>query len=191
VSKSMTEVRWHGRGGQGAKTAALLLAEAAIDVGKYAQAFPEYGPERTGAPMRAYTRISDTPIRLHSPVESPDIVLVFDETLIEAVDVTEGLKQGGTILVNTSMSKEEVQSRLGKDGFDLYVIDAVKVALETIGRPIPNTAMLGALVGATEVLPFDVLVEDLRHKFSKKFSPDIADMNVEAIKRAYEEVKKK
>ncbi|NOZ55905.1 MAG: pyruvate synthase [Calditrichaeota bacterium] len=187
----MTEVRWHGRGGQGAKTAALLLAEAAIDVGKYAQAFPEYGPERTGAPMRAYTRISDTPIRLHSPVESPDIVLVFDETLIEAVDVTEGLKQGGTILVNTSMSKEEVQSRLGKDGFDLYVIDAVKVALETIGRPIPNTAMLGALVGATEVLPFDVLVEDLRHKFSKKFSPDIADMNVEAIKRAYEEVKKK
>lgn len=191
MSKSMTEVRWHGRGGQGAKTAALLLAEAAIDVGKYAQAFPEYGPERTGAPMRAYTRISDTPIRLHSPVESPDIVLVFDETLIEAVDVTEGLKQGGTILVNTSMSKEEVQSRLGKDGFDLYVIDAVKVALETIGRPIPNTAMLGALVGATEVLPFDVLVEDLRHKFSKKFSPDIADMNVEAIKRAYEEVKKK
>jgi len=191
VSKSMTEVRWHGRGGQGAKTAALLLAEAAIDVGKYAQAFPEYGPERTGAPMRAFTRISDTPIRLHSPVESPDIVLVFDETLIEAVDVTEGLKEGGTILVNTSLSKEEIQSRLGKDGFDLYVIDAVKVALETIGRPIPNTAMLGALVGATEVLPFDVLVEDLRHKFSKKFSPDIADMNVEAIKRAYEEVKKK
>ncbi len=191
MSKSMTEVRWHGRGGQGAKTAALLLAEAAIDVGKYAQAFPEYGPERTGAPMRAFTRISDTPIRLHSPVESPDIVLVFDETLIEAVDVTEGLKEGGTILVNTSLSKEEIQSRLGKDGFDLYVIDAVKVALETIGRPIPNTAMLGALVGATEVLPFDVLVEDLRHKFSKKFSPDIADMNVEAIKRAYEEVKKK
>ncbi len=191
MSKSMTEVRWHGRGGQGAKTAALLLAEAAIDVGKYAQAFPEYGPERTGAPMRAFTRISDTPIRLHSPVESPDIVLVFDETLIEAVDVTEGLKQGGTILVNTSTSKEEIQSKLGKDGFDLHVIDAVKVALETIGRPIPNTAMLGALVGATEVLPFDVLVEDLRHKFSKKFSPDIADMNVEAIKRAYEEVKKK
>ena len=189
MSKNMTEVRWHGRGGQGAKTAALLLAEAAIDVGKYAQAFPEYGPERTGAPMRAYTRISDTPIRLHSPVESPDIVLVFDETLIEAVDVTEGLPEGGTILVNTPMSKEEIASRLGKDGYKLFVIDAVKVALETIGRPIPNTAMLGALVGATDVLPFDVLVEDLRHKFAKKFSPDIADMNVEAIKRAYEEVK--
>ena len=189
MSKNMTEVRWHGRGGQGAKTAALLLAEAAIDVGKYAQAFPEYGPERTGAPMRAYTRISDNPIRLHSPVESPDIVLVFDETLIEAVDVTEGLPEGGTILVNTPLSKEEIASRLGKDGYKLFVIDAVKVALETIGRPIPNTAMLGALVGATDVLPFDVLVEDLRHKFAKKFSPDIADMNVEAIKRAYEEVK--
>lgn len=189
MSKNMTEVRWHGRGGQGAKTAALLLAEAAIDVGKYAQAFPEYGPERTGAPMRAYTRISDNPIRLHSPVESPDIVLVFDETLIEAVDVTEGLPEGGTILVNTPLTKEEIASRLGKDGYKLFVIDAVKVALETIGRPIPNTAMLGALVGATDVLPFDVLVEDLRHKFAKKFSPDIADMNVEAIKRAYEEVK--
>lgn len=191
MSKKMTEIRWHGRGGQGAKTAALLLAEAAIDVGKYAQAFPEYGPERTGAPVRAFTRISDAPIRLHSPVENPDIVAVFDPTLLEVVDVTEGLSDNGVLLVNTPASKDEILDKLArKDGFKLYVIDATKVALDTIGRPIPNTVMLGALVGATDVLPFDVLVEDLRQMFSKKFSPAIADMNVEAVKRAYEEVKK-
>jgi len=187
----MTEIRWHGRGGQGAKTAALLLAEAAIDVGKYAQAFPEYGPERTGAPMRAFTRIADSPIRLHSPVESPDIVAVLDQTLLDVVDVTEGLPEGGVLIVNTPGTEEEILGQLGKkDHIRLFVLDATKLALDTIGRPIPNTVMLGALVGATDVLPFDVLVEDLKHKFSKKFSPAIADMNVEAVKRAYEEVKK-
>ncbi len=191
MSKKMTEIRWHGRGGQGAKTAALLLAEAAIDVGKYAQAFPEYGPERTGAPMRAFTRIADSPIRLHSPVESPDIVAVLDQTLLDVVDVTEGLPEGGVLIVNTPGTEEEILGQLGKkDHIRLFVLDATKLALDTIGRPIPNTVMLGALVGATDVLPFDVLVEDLKHKFSKKFSPAIADMNVEAVKRAYEEVKK-
>ncbi len=191
MSKKMTEIRWHGRGGQGAKTAALLLAEAAIDVGKYAQAFPEYGPERTGAPVRAFTRIADAPIRLHSPIENPDTVVVLDPTLLDVVDVTEGLPSGGVVIINTSASKQEMAAKLRQqDQLRLYVIDATKLALETIGRPIPNTVMLGALVGATEVLPFDVLVEDLRDKFSKKFSPSIAEMNVEAVKRAYEEVKK-
>ncbi|MDZ7374009.1 MAG: 2-oxoacid:acceptor oxidoreductase family protein [candidate division KSB1 bacterium] len=187
----MTEIRWHGRGGQGAKTAALLLAEAAIDVGRYAQAFPEYGPERTGAPVRAFTRISDKPIRLHSPIENPDTVVVLDPTLLEVVDVTEGLAENGAVIINTSASKEETAAKLSRqDRVRLYVIDATKLALETIGRPIPNTVMLGALVGATDVLPFDVLVEDLRHMFSKKFSASIAEMNVEAVRRAYEEVKK-
>ena len=191
MSKKMTEIRWHGRGGQGAKTAALLLAEAAIDVGKYAQAFPEYGPERTGAPVRAFTRIADSPIRLHSPVESPDIVAVLDQTLLDVVDVTEGLPDEGVLIINTPSSREQILEKLGKkDHIRLFVLDATKLALDTLGRPIPNTVMLGALVGATDVLPFDVLVEDLKHKFSKKFSPAIAEMNVEAVKRAYEEVKK-
>jgi len=191
----MMEIRWHGRGGQGAKTAALLLGEAAINVGgKYVQAFPEYGPERMGAPVASYDRIADEPIVIHSPVINPDVVLVLDETLMETVDVTKGLsEEDGILIVNTPFSKEDLQSRLKNwKGKKLYTIDASKIALETIKRPIPNTPMMGALLGATDLLDFKAFLEDTKKNLEKKFrtKPEVIGGNIKAIEAAYEEVKK-
>jgi pyruvate ferredoxin oxidoreductase gamma subunit len=185
----MIEVRWHGRGGQGAKTAAQLLAEAAIEEGSYGQAFPEYGPERTGAPMRAYTRISDGPIILHSPVKNPSLVMVLDQTLLDTVDITEGAPEDATIIVNTPQSPEEIRARVSAKGHKIITLNASQIAQDTIGRPIPNTVMLGAFLRATGMLELNTVVEGIEHKFAKKFSKEITDANVKAIKRAYEEVK--
>ncbi|MFA6610188.1 MAG: 2-oxoacid:acceptor oxidoreductase family protein, partial [Candidatus Omnitrophota bacterium] len=138
--KDMIEIRWHGRGGQGAKTAALLLADAALSSGKYVQAFPEYGPERMGAPVASFDRISTKPILLHSGVLNPDVVLVLDPTLIEAVDVTEGMSDGGVIVVNTEKTPEQIKSELKISGsIKVFVVDASTISKETIGREIPNT----------------------------------------------------
>ena len=184
----MIEVRWHGRGGQGAKTAAQLLAEAAIEEGSYGQAFPEYGPERTGAPVRAFTRISDTPIVLHSPVKSPSLVIVLDQTLLDTVDVTEGMPDDAVLIINTHQSPEEVKEKINLGTRKLITINASQIAQETIGRPIPNTVMLGAFLRVSGILNLDILIEGIEHKFAKKFSMDITKANVTAIKRAYEEV---
>ncbi len=193
MSKNMTEIRWHGRGGQGAKTAALLLGEAAVASGKYVQAFPEYGPERMGAPVASYNRISENEIFIHSPITNPDIVLVLDETLVDTIDVTKGLdEQKGILIINTPFSKEEIQKKLTSWKGRLIVLDATKIALETIGKPIPNTPMMGALIAISDILTLENFIEDTKKKLEKKFKnkPGVIEGNINAIKKAYEEVKK-
>lgn len=186
----LTEIRWHGRGGQGAKTAALLLADVAFNIGKYVQGFPEYGPERMGAPITAYDRISDTPIRVHSNIYEPDFVVVVDETLLHSVDVTKGLSKDGAILVNTSQKKEDIIPYLNGYEGKVYTIDARKISVETLGKYFPNTPMLAGIVKISKVMePEEFLKqmeESLKHKFAKK--PEVLEGNMNALKRALEEV---
>jgi len=185
---NLVEVRWHGRGGQGAKTAALLLAEAAIAEGNYGQAFPEYGPERTGAPVRGFTRISDEPIRIHSAIQNPNVVIVLDQTLLDTIDVTEGASSDSVIIFNTTMTKDQIRKKLKKSNLKIYILNANQIAQEEIGRPIPNTVMLGALMKATGLMQMDTLLNGLTKKFKHKFSQQVIDKNIKAVKRAYEEV---
>jgi len=185
----VTEVRFHGRGGQGAKTAAQMLAEAVIAQGKYVQAFPEYGPERSGAPMRSYTRLSDNPITIHSGVYHPDIVTVLDNTLLESVDVLEGISSGGTILINTTDSAESIKGKLKADDVRIYTVDATRIAMETTGKPFPNTPMLGAIAKATGIIGKEGLIKEIKHKFLVKLGEKLTEANVQALNRAYEEVK--
>lgn len=185
----LTEIRWHARGGQGAKTASTFLAEAAIEDGKYSQGFPDYGPERMGAPIRGFTRISDRPIRLHCAIEEPDIVVVLDDTLLDTVNVCEGLSEGGTVIINTNKDAATIRAKVNWNGEKLFVVNASEIALEEMGRPIPNTPMLGALVKVADTISLEVLLEDITKKFSKKFRKQIVEGNLRAIKRAYEEVK--
>lgn len=187
---STLEIRWHGRGGQGAKTAALLLGEAAMSLGKYIQAFPEYGPERMGAPVASFNRISDKPIHLHSGITNPSIVLVLDPTLIDSVDVTAGLPEDGKLVINTALPPAQIRSQLNLKGAKVYTIDASKISKETIGRDIPNTPMLGALVKVSGFLKIDDVIKDLEIKLKKKFAskPEIIAGNLDAVKRAHTEV---
>lgn len=187
----LTEIRWHGRGGQGAKTAALLFGEAVLGQGQYMQAFPEYGPERMGAPVQSFNRISEEPITLHCGVTSPQVVVVLDPTLIGTIDVMKGLPADGTIIINTDQPASRFREMLHLDGQKLYTVDASKIAEETIGRNIPNTPMMGALVKATGLVDFDEMLEDTKHKLEKKFrnKPEVIEGNVLAIRRAYEELK--
>ena len=190
--RDLIEIRWHGRGGQGAKTAALLLGDAALASGKYIQAFPEYGPERMGAPVASFNRISSKPIMLHSSVLSPDIVVVLDPTLIESINVTEGMSEGGVLIVNTERSRKDVENDCAvKNGIKVFTVDASKISMETIGRDIPNTPMLGALIKATGIMDFNQMLEDTKAKLQKKFKskPEIIEGNMKAIERAYNEVK--
>lgn len=190
--KELTEVRWHGRGGQGAKTAALLFADAALAQGRYIQAFPEYGPERMGAPVTAFDRISSKPILLHSAVLNPDVVVVLDPTLIDTVDVLDGLQEGGAIIINTEKPASDVAKALNvAKGIKVFTIDASKISKETIGRDIPNTPMLGAMIKATGILDFKDMLDDTKTKLEKKFKskPEVIDGNLKAIERAYNEVK--
>ncbi|MBN2380540.1 2-oxoacid:acceptor oxidoreductase family protein [candidate division WOR-3 bacterium] len=186
------EVRWHGRGGQGAKTAALLFGEAAMETGKYIQAFPEYGPERTGAPVKSFNRLSDGPIRVHTQVINPDVVVVLDASLLECLDVTEGIKEGGTLLINTQESVNELKKKLAKtEGYKLAIVDASKIAMELLKRDVPNTVMLGAMVKVTGALDWDSALASIEEKLNSKFRgrKEIIEGNIKAIKRAYDEVK--
>jgi pyruvate ferredoxin oxidoreductase gamma subunit len=187
--KKLFEVRWHGRGGQGAKTAAQFLAEAALDAGKHIQAFPEYGPERAGAPMRAYTRISDSQITVHSSVTNPDVVVVIDPTLLDTIDVTEGLIDEGVLLVNTPEAPEKIRAKANLKKGKVATCDATKISLEILGVPMPNTAMIGALLKTVSVVPIELIEEQVRHKFLKKIGPEQTEANVKAIRRAFDEVK--
>jgi pyruvate ferredoxin oxidoreductase gamma subunit len=189
MAEKLTEIRWHGRGGQGAKTAATMVAEAALEEGKHSQGFPEYGPERMGAPVRGYTRISEHPIRLHCSIEAPDAVVVLDATLIGTEDVAEGLKPDGAILVNTPESPAAMRAKLGIQHGRVYTIDATRLAIEELGRPIPNTPMIGALIRATGAMRLETVYEDIRHKFLKKLGERVVQGNINAVRRAYEEVK--
>lgn len=189
--KNLTEIRWHGRGGQGAKTAALLLADVAFKTGKFVQGFPEYGPERMGAPITAYNRISDEVIRVHSNIYEPQYVVVVDESLLEAVDVTAGLKKEGAILINTQKSKEEILPHLkGYEG-EVYIIDAHKVSMETMGKYFPNTPMLAAIVKVAGIMDEEVFMKEMRASFMHKFSgkPEVIDGNMAALKMAFQEVR--
>ena len=190
--KDLIEIRWHGRGGQGAKTASLLLADAAFNTGKYIQGFPEYGPERMGAPITAYNRISTSPIRVHSNIYNPDYVVVVDDTLLSAVDVTAGLKKEGAIIINTTKGIEEIKPLLkGYEG-SVYTIDARKISEEALGKYFPDTPMLAAIVNVTEIMSDEDFLEDMKgsfkHKFAKK--PEVIDGNMKAIEVALKEVKK-
>ncbi len=188
---SLTEIRWHGRGGQGAKTAALLLADVAFSTGKHVQGFPEYGPERMGAPITAYDRISDKEIRVHSNIYEPDYVVVVDETLLTSVDVTNGLKEEGAILINTAKSKDEIIPLLRGYKGKVFTIDAKDVCMKTLGKYFPNTPMLAAIVKVSGVLDTDTFLkgmeESLQHKFAKK--PEVLEGNMMALKLAIEEVR--
>ena len=189
---NMIEIRWHGRGGQGAKTASLLLADAAFNTGKYIQGFPEYGPERMGAPITAYNRISDTPIRIHSNIYEPDYVVVVDDTLLESVDVTAGLKEEGAIVINTTKAGEELKKLLKGYKGKIYTIDARKVSMETLGKYFPNTPMLAAIIKVSGIMNEEDFIKDMegsfKHKFAKK--PEVIDGNMKALKMALKEVKK-
>ena len=189
---NMIEIRWHGRGGQGAKTASLLLADAAFNTGKYIQGFPEYGPERMGAPITAYNRISDEPITIHSNIYYPDYVVVVDDTLLESVDVTAGLKEEGAILINTTKPADVLRKELKGYKGDVYTLDARKISLETLGRYFPNTPMLAGIVKISKIMTDEELIEDMKgsfkHKFAKK--PEVIEGNMKALEMALKEVKK-
>jgi len=187
--KNIFEVRWHGRGGQGAKTASQFLAEAALDAGKHIQAFPEYGPERAGAPMRAYTRISEKPINIHSSVTNPDVVVVIDPTILDVTDVTEGLGKDGILLVNVADTPESIRSKTGFKTGKVATCDATKISLDCLGVPMPNTPMLGALLKTLPVVPMDMLIEQVKHKFLKKIGEEQTNANIKAIKTAFDQVK--
>ena len=188
--KDIVEIRWHGRGGQGAKTAALLLADAAFNTGKYVQGFPEYGPERMGAPITAYNRISDQRSTVHSNIYFPDYVVVVDETLLSAVDVTAGLKKEGAIVINSSKSPAELRPLLkGYEG-RVCTIDAGKISEGELGKNFPNTPMLAAIVKVSGVIGEEEFIKDMEGSFKHKFAskPQVIEGNMRALKRSLEEV---
>lgn len=188
--KNGIEIRWHGRGGQGAKTAALLLADVAFKTGKNVQGFPEYGPERMGAPITAYNRISSDEIRVHSNIYHPDYVVVVDETLLHTVDVTAGLKEKGAIVVNTPKSPQEIAPQLNGYKGKVYTVDARKISVETLGKNFPNSPMLAAIVAVSKVMDKDTFIREMKnsyqHKFAKK--PEVIDGNMKALEVAYDTV---
>ena len=188
----VVEIRWHGRGGQGAKTAALLLADVAFKTGKYVQGFPEYGPERMGAPITAYNRISTNQIRVHSNIYNPDYVVVVDEGLLDVVNVAEGLSPDGAIIVNTAKSPYTIKEKLGSYTGEVYTIDAKKVSKACLGRYFPNTPMLAAIVKVSGVMEWDTFMTEMQASFEHKFSskPEVIEGNMNALKMAHEEVRK-
>lgn len=187
--KNGIEIRWHGRGGQGAKTAALLLADVAFKTGRNVQGFPEYGPERMGAPITAYNRISEDVIRVHSNIYTPDFVVV-DETLLDSVDVTAGLKTEGAIIINTPKKREDVMDKLRGYKGRVYTVDARKISVETLGKNFPNSPMLAATVAVSRVMEREKFIQEMRasyeHKFAKK--PEVIEGNMKALERAFDEV---
>jgi pyruvate ferredoxin oxidoreductase gamma subunit len=186
----LIEIRWHGRGGQGVVTAGKLLAETALGTGQYFQAFPDYGPERMGAPIRAFTRLSPEPITVHSQIEHPDVVLVLDPSLLGTVRVTEGLQEDGILLVNTTESPAEVREATAFDTGDVCTVDASHIAIEEMGRDITNTPMLGAFAQATGIFDMEELAEQLRAWFGKKISAEAIEANVRAMRRAAKEMQR-
>ncbi|MBR6627094.1 MAG: 2-oxoacid:acceptor oxidoreductase family protein [Lachnospiraceae bacterium] len=191
MSKSV-EIRWHGRGGQGAKTAALLLADVAFKTGKYVQGFPEYGPERMGAPITAYNRISDTPLTVHSNIYEPDYVVVVDETLLESIDVTAGLKQEGAIIINSERPKDALIPLLRGYQGEVYVINAREISMQTLGKNYPNSPMLAATVAVSGVMEKGAFLDEMqasfKHKFAKK--PEVIEGNMKALELALDVVGK-
>ena len=188
--KDNVEIRWHGRGGQGAKTASLLLADAAFNTGKFVQGFPEYGPERMGAPITAYNRISSIRSTVHSNIYFPDYVVVVDETLLDSVDVTKGLKPEGAIVINSSKKPADLKAKLKGYTGRVCTIDAGRISEETLGKNFPNTPMLAAIVKISGVVPIEQFISDMEASFKHKFAskPQVIEGNMKALKRSMEEV---
>lgn len=184
------EIRWHGRGGQGAKTAALLLADVAFQTGKYVQGFPEYGPERMGAPITAYNRISDKPVRVHSNIYNPEYVVVVDESLIGTVDVTNGVREHGAVIINSKKDKEAFIPKLNGFKGDIYTIDAKKISVQCLGKYFPNTPMLAAIVKVSGVMPEDEFLREMKNSFKHKFAtkPEVVRGNMKALRMALKEI---
>ena len=184
------EIRWHGRGGQGAKTAALLLADVAFKTGQYVQGFPEYGPERMGAPITAYNRISKDVIRVHSNIYTPDLVVVVDETLLNSVNVTAGLKEEGAISVNSAKNAEEIKPLLNGYQGKVFTVDARRISVETLGKYFPNSPMLAAAVAVSGVMSQDEFLKEMQesyqHKFAKK--PEVIEGNMKALTMTLQEL---
>ncbi len=191
MSKTMTEIRWHGRGGQGAKTACLLLADAAFASGKHVQGFPEYGPERMGAPITAYNRISDLPCTIHSNIYNPNYVVVVDESLLHCVDVTAGLDPEGAIVINSPRAPEELRPLLRGYTGSVYTIDARTISEQCLGRYFPNTPMLAAIVKVSGVLDPDRFISDMEASFHHKFAtkPQVIEGNMKCLTMAMKEVR--
>lgn len=185
------EIRWHGRGGQGAKTACLLLADVAFSSGKHVQGFPEYGPERMGAPITAYNRITDEHCKVHSNIYTPDYVVVVDETLLKSVDVTKGLKDSGALIINSTKTPEEIRPLLKGYKGRVCVVDAEKISMETLGKNFPNTPMLAAVVKVSNVIDSQRFIKDMRESFEHKFlhKESLIEGNMKALVKAMEEVK--
>jgi pyruvate ferredoxin oxidoreductase gamma subunit len=191
MEKNTVEIRWHGRGGQGAKTACLLLADVAFNSGKHVQGFPEYGPERMGAPITAYNRITTERCTVHSNIYTPDYVIVVDETLLRSVDVTSGLKEDGAIIVNSEKEPEELRALLRGYKGKIYAIDARRISEQTLGKNFPNTPMLAAAVKVSEVVNQEQFIIDMENSFRHKFAskPQVVAGNMAALKLSMEEVK--
>lgn len=188
--KNTVEIRWHGRGGQGAKTAALLLADVAFKAGKYVQGFPEYGPERMGAPITAYNRISDSKITVHSNIYEPDYVVVVDEGLLDSIDVTKGLNPEGAVVVNSARPADEIAKKMPGYRGKVYTVDARKISVAALGKYFPNSPMLAAIVAVSGVMDKDQFLTEMessyKHKFSKK--PEVIEGNMNALRMTFEEV---
>ena len=188
----LIEIRWHGRGGQGAKTACLLLADAAFNTGKYIQGFPEYGPERMGAPITAYNRIGDNPITIHSNIYEPNYVVVVDDTLLDCVDVTAGLKTDGAIVINTTKDLDVIKPKLKNYEGSIYTIDARSISIEALGKYFPNTPMLAAIVKVSGIMSDEAFLADMegsfKHKFAKK--PEVIEGNMKALELTLAQIKK-
>lgn len=188
--KNTMEIRWHGRGGQGAKTAALLLADVAFKAGKFVQGFPEYGPERMGAPITAYNRISGEPVTVHSNIYSPDYVVVVDDGLLESTDVTHGLKEDGAVIINTEKEKEELLPLLHDYKGAVYTLNAKDISMKALGKNYPNSPMLAAVVAVSGVMEQEEFLREMeasfRHKFAKK--PEVIEGNMKALKLTFGEI---
>jgi pyruvate ferredoxin oxidoreductase gamma subunit len=184
------EIRWHGRGGQGTVTAAKVFADACLSGGRHVQAFPEYGPERSGAPLRAYNRVSDKELRMHCPVLKPGIVVVADATLLDGINVVEGAPDNAVFIVNTSKEPKEIREKLkAKPSQKVFAVDATKIAVDCIGRNMPNSPLVGSLAKISNLVSLESILEDVKKSFGKKFSQKIIDGNLEATRRGYGEVK--
>ena len=190
--KNTVEIRWHGRGGQGAKTAALLLADVAFKAGKYVQGFPEYGPERMGAPITAYNRISEEPVTVHSNIYDPDYVVVVDDGLLESTDVTHGLKETGAVIINTEKEKALLLPLLHGYQGAVYTLDAKAISMQALGKNYPNSPMLASVVAVSGVMEQEEFLNEMhdsfRHKFAKK--PEVIDGNMKALELTFAEITK-
>lgn len=186
--RDTVEIRWHGRGGQGAKTAALLLADVAFKTGKYVQGFPEYGPERMGAPITAYNRISASPITVHSNIYEPDYVVVVDESLLDSIDVTKGLNPKGAVIINSTRGREEIEEHLHGYQGAVYMVDAREISMKALGKNYPNSPMLAATVAVSKVMEREEFLTEMKasfqHKFAKK--PEVIDGNMMALEMAFD-----